>query len=221
MQHRPFRFGTRRGSIVGVSAQPTYCQEQAFAAVVERHRTELHRHCARLVGSAADAEDALQETLLRAWRWRHTLASDSPRGWLYSIATNACLDVIARRGPALASLDEETALAAAPSEERPDAIILTRETVELALLTAVQQLPPRQHVSLVMRDVLRCSARETATALATSVAATNSALQRARHTLRSRLAADRLEWACAPSSPSQRRILRVYLTALDAGTAGR
>jgi RNA polymerase sigma-70 factor (ECF subfamily) len=216
MQDRPFRLGSRHASIVGVSATPTFAtDEEAFAAVVERHRTELHRHCARLLRSGADAEDALQETLLRAWRSRHTLSSDPPRAWLYRIATNACLDLLARRDPTLASLDDEAAFAA-PPEQRPDAIVLTRETVELALLTAVQQLPPRQHASLVMRDVLSWSARETAAGLATSVAATNSALQRARHTLRSRLAADRLAWACAPASPSQRRTVRDYLSAIEA-----
>jgi RNA polymerase sigma-70 factor (ECF subfamily) len=194
-----------------MSAEP-----QEFAAILQGHRAELQRHCARRLGSAADAEDALQETLLRAWRSRHTVASDAPRAWLYRIATNACTDLIARRGPTLAALEDDPAFAA-PPEQRPDAIVLTRETVELALLTAVQQLPPRQHASLVMRDGLSCSARETATSLATSVAATNSALQRARQALRSRLAADRLEWACAPASPSQRRTLRLYLTALDAG----
>jgi RNA polymerase sigma factor (sigma-70 family) len=211
MQHRPFPFAGATASIAGMPAE-----RQEFAAVLEDHRAELQRHCTRLLGSPTDAEDALQEALLRAWRSRHTLASDAPRAWLYRIATNACLDLAARRGPALAPLEDEPAFAA-PCEQRPDAIVLNRETVELALLTAVQQLPPRQHASLVMRDALSCSASETATALATSVAATNSALQRARQAMRSRLATDRLDWACAPASPSQRRALRVYLTALEAG----
>jgi RNA polymerase sigma-70 factor (ECF subfamily) len=94
--------------------------------------------------------------------------------------------------------------------------VLSRETLELALLTAVQELPPRQHASLVMRDVLDWPAHDTATALSNSVAATNSALQRARSGLRSRLAAGRLEWACAAPSPSERRTLDRYLSAVEA-----
>jgi len=231
MQRRSFPFGAPRGSIVGVSSLPTVtstpgADERAFAAAVERHRTELHRHCARLLRSGPDAEDALQETLLRAWRSRHTLASDSPRAWLYRIATNACHDVLRRRDPALASFDDETAFgdggpleAAAPADERPDAIVVGRESLELALLTAVQELPPRQHASLVMRDVLDWPAEDTATALSTSVAATNSALQRARHGLRRRLANGRVEWACAAPSASQRQTVRRYLSALEAPCA--
>jgi RNA polymerase sigma-70 factor, ECF subfamily len=224
MQRRSFPFRAVRGSIVGVSSLPTVtstpgADERTFAAVVERHRTELHRHCARMLRSGPDAEDALQETLLRAWRSRHTLASDSPRAWLYRIATNACHDVLRRRDPALASLDDETHEAAAPAEERPDAIVVGRESLELALLTAVQALPPRQHASLVMRDVLDWPAEDTATALSTSVAASNSALQRARDGLRQRLAKGPLEWACAAPSASQRRTVRRYLSALEAPCA--
>jgi DNA-directed RNA polymerase specialized sigma24 family protein len=114
----------------------------------------------------------------------------------HRIATNACFDLVARRGPHLEGLDE---LAddepAAPAHERPDAIVIAQETLELALQAALHRLPPRQHAALVMRDVLSLSARETATALGTSVAATNSALQRGRSGLRSWLTADRLEWA--------------------------
>jgi DNA-directed RNA polymerase specialized sigma24 family protein len=95
-------------------------------------------------------------------------------------------------------------------------MVLAQESVELALLTAIQHLPPRQHASLLLRDVLSRSADESATALSTSVAATNSALQRARNGLRTRLAASRLEWACDPPSPSQREALRCYLSALEA-----
>jgi RNA polymerase sigma-70 factor (ECF subfamily) len=191
MQHRPFPFTGALASIVGVSTEPV------FAALLERHRAELLGYCTRLLGSPADAEDALQDTLLRAWRSRHTLASDAVRPWLYRIATNACFDLAGRRGPRLAGLDE---LAddepAAPAHERPDAIVIAQETVELAL-RAAEKLPPRQHSALVMRDVLSLSARETAAALGLSVPATNSALQRARSGLRSRLTANRLEWAAA------------------------
>jgi RNA polymerase sigma-70 factor (ECF subfamily) len=216
MQHRPFPFARPRDSIVGVST--TAADDQAFAALIERHRAELHAHCARMLHSRADAEDALQETLLRAWRSRRTLTSGAARPWLYRIATNTCFDVIARRGPKHASLEDAFAEREhpAPPEQTPDAIVLAQETVELALLAAVQQLPPRQHASLVLRDVLSWSAGEAASAMGTSVAASNSAVQRARSGLRTRLAADRLEWACASPSPGERRTLRRYLSAVQA-----
>ena len=187
--------------------------ELAFAAAVRRHRPELHRHCVRLLRSPADAEDALQETLLRAWRSRRTLASGAPRAWLYRIATNACLDLAARREPTYELPDDHEP--EAPPEQRPDAQLVARETLELALLTAIQQLPPRQHASLLLRDVLDRSARDTASALSTSVAASNSALQRCRDGLRERLAPDRLDWACQPPSAAQQRALRGYLRALE------
>jgi RNA polymerase sigma-70 factor (ECF subfamily) len=143
MQHRPFPFTGALASIVGVSDEP------AFAILLERHRAELHGHCLRMLRSPADAEDALQETLLRAWRSRRTFASGAARPWLYRIATNACFDLSARRGPQLASLDDELAdqEPAGPPDERPDAIVLAQETLELALLAASQQLPPRQHAA--------------------------------------------------------------------------
>ena len=188
--------------------------EPTFAAAVQRHGPELHRHCVRMLRSPADAEDALQEALLRAWRSRRTLSSGATRAWLYRIATNACLDLAARREPTCALPDEDEP--EAPYEQRPDARLVAQETVELALLTAIQQLPARQHASLVLRDVLDRSARDTASVLATSVAASNSALQRCRDGLREHLAADRLEWACEPPSPAQQRALRGYLRALEA-----
>jgi RNA polymerase sigma-70 factor (ECF subfamily) len=195
MQHRPFPFTGARASIVGVSTEPIRgADERAFSALVVRHRAELHSHCLRLLRSPADAEDALQDTLLRAWRSRHTFASGAARPWLYRIATNACLDLLARRKLTLASLDAESD-PPSPPEQAPDALVIAQETVDLALRAAVQRLPPRQHAALVMRDVLSLSARETAAELGLSVAATNSALQRARSGLRSRLTANRLEWA--------------------------
>jgi RNA polymerase sigma-70 factor (ECF subfamily) len=151
-----------------------------FVALIERHHGELHRHCARLLRSPADAEDALQDALLRAWRGRHTLATDASRAWLYRIATNACFDVHARRGPAVVSLDDHPVEAAAPA---------VQDTADVALLTAIRHLPERQQAVLVMRDVLRWSALETAAALSISVAAANSALQRARSNLRARYTA--------------------------------
>jgi RNA polymerase sigma-70 factor (ECF subfamily) len=208
MPNRPFPFTDGRASIAAV---PT--TESEFTAAVGRHHAELHRHCTRLLGSHADAEDALQETLLRAWRSRRTLEARSPRGWLYAIATNACFDVMARRDTTLVSLDDHDA--AAPPEHEPDAELLARETVELALLTAIQELPERQHASFVMCDLLRFPARDVAAVFSTSVPATNSCLQRARRGLRARLGASRLEWSCGAPAPAQRRTLRDYLAALE------
>jgi RNA polymerase sigma-70 factor, ECF subfamily len=192
--------------------------EPDFAATLERHRDELHRHCVRLTGSPADGEDALQETFLRAWRSRRTQGSGSARGWLYRIATNACFDILNRRDGTLASLDERPEAADAP-EDRPDEVLVARETVELALLTAIQHLPPGQHTALVMRDVLSWSANDTAAATATTVPSANSALQRARRTLRARLAPGRLSWSAAAPCASQRRTLDRYLSAIDAPSA--
>ena len=192
---------------------PAIADEPAFAAAVQRHGPELHRHCVRMLRSPVDADDALQETLLRAWRSRRTQSSGATRAWLYRIATNACLDLAARREPTCALPEEDEP--AAPFEQRPDARIVERETVELALLTAIQRLPDRQHASLVLRDVLDQSARDAASALSTSVAAVNSALQRSRDGLREHLPADRLQWACEPPSASQLRALRRYLRELD------
>src|ERR1044072_3986909 len=149
MQDRPFRFALPDDSMAAVLTVP---DEHSFAAIVESHRDELDRHCARLLRSPADAEDALQETFLRAWRSLHTCRS-SPRPWLYRIATNAWFDLLAARRAAplsVARLPE----AVPPSEQQPDAVVIAGETVELALRTAVRHLPARQHACLVMRDVL-------------------------------------------------------------------
>jgi RNA polymerase sigma factor (sigma-70 family) len=217
MQHRPFPFARSLATIVGVLTD-----EQSFTTAVEPHRDELRRHCVRLLGSRADGEDALQDTLLRAWRSRRTLASSCPRAWLYRIATRACLDALARRDSTLESLDDEpgaSAEPAAPLEQRPDAMLLDRETLELALLTAIQHLPPRQQATFVMRDVLSWSASEAATALSTSVPAANSALQRARSGLREHLAPGRLDWTCGAPCASQRHTLERYLSAIEATSA--
>ena len=166
-----------------------------FVSALEDHRAELHRHCTRLVRSGADAEDALQDTLLRAWRSRGRLASGCPRAWLYRIATNACLDVIARRDVTLAPLDGVEPVA--PQDQLPESIVLARETVELVLAAALEHLSPRQRTAFVLHDLLCRSAAESATAQSISVPATNSAVQRARDVLRAQLPGDRLEWARA------------------------
>jgi RNA polymerase sigma-70 factor (TIGR02960 family) len=169
-----------------------------FAARVEPHRPELRVHAYRMLGSFEDAEDAVQETLLRAWRSRDTFDGASAfRAWLYRIATNVCLDAIRRRNrrpkaTTLSSLGEVPWLQpypdrlldeVAPPDLEPDALAVRRETIELAYLAAIQLLPPRQRAVLILRDVLDFSAAETAAQLDMSVAAVNSALQRARATM--------------------------------------
>jgi RNA polymerase sigma-70 factor (ECF subfamily) len=206
MHDRPFPFALARDSIATVMTED-------FTSAVRRHQHELRRHCMRLTGSRADAEDALQETLLRAWRARRSQVSASPRAWLYRIATNACLDVVARRDATLVALDEASALAV-PAGEGPDATVLARETLELTLLTAIEHLPPRQRATLIMRDMLGWPAEDVATALSTTVPATNSALQRARQGLRQRLAPGRLEWRREAPDPDERELLDHYLSAL-------
>jgi RNA polymerase sigma-70 factor (ECF subfamily) len=201
--------------------------EDAFRALVEPYRRELHVHCYRLLGSVHDAEDALQETLLRAWRHLGTYGARSPfRAWLYRIATNVCLRAAERRPPAAATTAEEAAELAvtaypdswleelAARELPPAARYELFETVQLAFLVAIQLLPPRQRAVLVLRDVLGWSARETAELLDTSTASVNSALQRARVTLEERRAAGRLARSAGPVSDEQERsLLRRYVDA--------
>ena len=211
MHDRSFPFRPSVASIAGVLTEP------AFAAVVARHRAELHRHCVRVLGSPTEAEDAVQETFLRAWRSLQTYCDGtSMRAWLHRIATNACFDLLGKRRPAAPFEGEPDREPVAPCEHQPDAVVIAKETVELALLTAIRHLPARQHSSLVMRDVLRLTADETATALSTTVPATNSALQRARGGLRTHLAPRRLDWACADPTPPERHALDRYLSALEA-----
>lgn len=172
----------------------------AFEARAQRHRRELHVHCYRMLGSFEEAEDAVQETLLRAWRGRSQVDADGGfRPWLYRIATNYCLDVLRRRqrrAQTIGSFAEIPWLQPYPDRlldeipaapgDAPDAMAVARETIELAFIAVVQELPPRQRAAVLLCDVMGWSARETAELLQTSLAATNSALQRARATLAER-----------------------------------
>ncbi|GAA5134456.1 RNA polymerase subunit sigma-70 [Pseudonocardia adelaidensis] len=199
--------------------------QAAFAALAEPHRRELHVHCYRMLGSFTDAEDMVQETLLRAWRRRETYAGRSTfRAWLYRIATNACLDHLERHPRHPGSVGEVTWLQpfpdrlleqAAPPDAEPDAAVVARETIELAFLVAVQHLPPRQRAVLMLRDVLGWSAAESAAVLGASVASVNSALQRARATLREHLPRRRSDWSPAGPSEEERSVLRRFVDACE------
>jgi RNA polymerase sigma-70 factor, ECF subfamily len=175
--------------------------EHAFQNLVELHRRELHAHCYRMMGSLHDAEDALQDALLRAWRGLPRFEGrSSPGSWLYRIATNACLDAIGRRpkrvlpidygppsGPGHAPgnpLDESVWIEPYPDDHlgledgyaSPDARYEQREAVELAFIAALQHLPGRQRAVLILRDVLGFSAREVGEVLESTPTSVNSAL---------------------------------------------
>src|SRR5438067_13295222 len=186
--------------------------ENAYRDLVEPHRSELHAHCYRMLGSLHDAEDALQEALLRAWRGLPKFEGRSSlRSWLYTIATNTCLNSIERRPKRVLPVDyappadphggpgepvvESVWVEPYPDEllgledgfAAPEARYEQRESVELAFIAALQNLPPNQRAPLILREVLGFSAKESAEMLETSVQSINSALQRARKTVEERL----------------------------------
>jgi len=214
------------------TAGSAFADEAAFADLTERHRRELHVHCYRMLASFDEAEDAVQETFLRAWRSRDSFDGSSLfRAWLYRIATNVCLDTIRRSSRRLTTMHSFAEVPwlqpypdslldeAAPTDDEPDAVVVERETIELAFLAALQLLPPRQRAALIARDVLGWHAAETATVLETSVAAANSALQRARATMQEHLPARRADWSAGESSPEERALLASFIDAHERGDA--
>jgi RNA polymerase sigma-70 factor (ECF subfamily) len=186
--------------------------DDAFRRLVEPHRKELHAHCYRMLGSVHDADDALQDALLRAWRGLAKFEGrSSVRSWLYRITTNTCLDLISARpkrilpidhGPAADPGDDlgepliesvwvepyaDEMLGLEDGYSSPEARYERRESVELAFIVALQHLPATQRAALVLRDVLGFSAREAAETLETTVASANGALRRARKAAAERL----------------------------------
>lgn len=208
-----------------------------FDRLVEMHRAELRLHCYRMLGSACDADDMVQETLTRAFRSQSTLNDRAlARPWLYRIATNVCLDELAKRpkrarGPELAPPHdpEQPPPAATPDEEwiepmpsawivssDPAAQYTTKESVALAFVAALQVLTPAQRAVLLLRDVVGLSADETARTLECSVSAVNSNLHRARVALETRVG-PRGSWLPDSSAPVDRELLERYLSAWGSG----
>jgi RNA polymerase sigma-70 factor, ECF subfamily len=220
--------------------------EEAFRRLVEAHRSELHAHCYRMLGSVHDAEDALQDAMLRAWRGLPGLEGrGSLRAWLYRIATNACLDVIARRSKRVLPIDygppadageepagpvaESTWVEPYPDQElgvedgyaAPEAQYERRESIELAFIAALQHLSPRQRAVLILREVLGFSAREVGEALDSTTASVNSALQRARKAIDERLPDQSQQVTLrALGDEQQRNLVERFIEAFEGGDVG-
>jgi RNA polymerase sigma-70 factor (TIGR02960 family) len=210
--------------------------QDAFRELTDRYRRELHFHCYRILGSMQDAEDALQETMVSAWRGLARFEQRSPlRAWLYRIATNRCLDVLRdadRRPPpapepqfappAPTRMAEPTWLEPYPdallegiidTTPGPGARYETREAIELAFIAALQALPPRQRATLLLRDVLGFHAAEVADMLGSSEDSVKSALKRARSTIEQLPGAQGRQPAPPPDSDSERELVRRFVDA--------
>lgn len=219
--------------------------DAAFAALAERHRAALRAHCYRMLGSFTDAEDLVQETMLRAWRAREGFEGRSSlRTWLYRIATHACLNALERAperrvlppdvGPPVTAATPASAARTAPSwapevpwlqpypdllleppaptELEPETALASRQTMRIAVLAALQLLPPRQRASFLLSDVVGWSATEIAALLDMSVPAVNSAVQRAHATLRVNAPAYEPQ-----AAEDEARLLQVFMRAWEHG----
>jgi RNA polymerase sigma-70 factor (ECF subfamily) len=221
--------------MIGSHESPTSQVATLAPEELEQHRVPLTGYSYRMLGSVTEAEDAVQETMLRAWRaWDGFEGRASRRTWLYRIATNVCLDMLKARqrrarpieiGPVW-SVDvpvgdpdtgerwiEPFADSLLTEHEDPAAVAVTRETIRLAFIAALQHLPPRQRAVLILREVLGWSASEVAALLETSVASVNSALQRARATLSETEPAE--TDPVMPMDPAQQELLHRYLEAFE------
>ena len=220
---------------------------RSFAELVEPHRRELHAHCYRMLGSVFDADDAVQDTTLRAWRALGRFEGRSSlRSWLYTIATNTCLNQIARRPKRVLPIDygpstdphdglglplaETVWVEPYPDETMgvedglasPDARFERRESLELAFVAALQLLPASQRAVLILREVLGYSAKEVAATLETTVASVNSALQRARKTIDDKLPErSQQETLRALGDEQLTEIVDAYMDALQRGDVPR
>ena len=206
-----------------------------LAASLEALRTELTGYCYRMLGSAFEAEDAVQESFVRAWRAFDSFEGRSSfRSWMYRIATNVCLSMLGasqRRARPMDLTESQTADTPLPTplpeatwiepvpdgrvvpDGDPEDVALARESVRLAFVAALQHLPPKQRAVLILREVLRWRAEEVAELLETSVASVNSALQRARATLSSRKPDG--EARPEPMDDAQRELLARYVAAFE------
>jgi RNA polymerase sigma-70 factor (ECF subfamily) len=220
----------------------TAASDDAWLAELEEYRRPLTGYCYRMLGSAFEAEDAVQETMVRAWKNAGSFEGRSAvRSWVYRIATNVCLDMLRGRqrrarpmdmGPSRrpdddlgAPLPENAWVTPIPDDRvlppdgNPEELAVARESIRLAFVTALQHLPPRQRAVLILREVLRWQASEVAELLDTSVASVNSALQRARATLAGRAPDETASGGSPPPaevmSPAQQELLARYVEAFE------
>ena len=222
---------TRGGAGAELAAAASGGDQAAFTELARLHRRELHVHCYRMLASFDDAEDAVQEVLLRAWRGRSALGPQY-RAWLYRIATNVCLDLLRARSrqaailrpggdvPWLQPYPDRLLDEIAPPQDEPEAAAVGRETIELTFLVALQVLPPRQRAALIVRDVLGWPAADAAALLDMTVAAANSAVQRARAVMREHLPAERSKWPAAVPTAAEQKLLQQFIEAHERHDAG-